>query len=748
MSKDDTGGKSAKDTHLPNAPAHRRPAAASAAEIPTPRDTRRRKPGGGLEAPALHPTRSTSYGLHTVRAALGQSATKIIKLSVSQNAAQRLGCPISPPALSVETVLPRHAGDGRPLPVRRLEALRQSACCCARSITDPTMSAPSCGQPSPFNARGHHDAAHSPTETGARQTASGALELIPISSHQTSPTLWTSCTSGFLTIGLDRRVRTAGGHASGIARLVMGAEGLRHRTTSTSVMPEKAEARPSGSFPGGPWQRPDRGDSGRAGETDMTSCPCEALRALGPCRRKVLPATGTRSIQASAGWGREKLYMGTPRMTVSAARNSSSTILLSATSRRSVRSAFFRLGIGGHSVWWRQVFGLDLAATQPSAAGDGMIAEMRNRYVDVHGSAPGGLRFGCDTLCSEKQSCDRQQKSNDWSLRKHNSPNRPETPCRTLNDLRSTPPVRHKGFTASDERPVRTQGQDQQALAALEEQLGVRLIERPIASSHTHRIVQSFYERCEPCSPAWRRPRRDRSAAEPAGTVRLSMPPGFAPLVADCCRVSEAHIPASASHPTTAARSISSRSASISPCACATATTRTSRYRAPLCGTRRILAASPRFLEQHGGRSRDESAALPTLSMQKTARGRSGHSFTRTRGTDVSHFPPLPASARISACWSGRRSKHRLLLPDMIVERGFRAAFLNPVLRKWTSAELDVPPFSTSRQRLLPAVGLIDHSPKPARSMVRCQAIIPRPPSDSKLVDLKPLFPLQRRRIC
>ncbi len=244
MSKDDTGGKSAKDTHYAKLRRAHRDQRRERGEIPTPRDDRRRRQAEGWKAPALAPDQVHLYGLHTVRAALDNPERQIIKLSVSQNAAQRLQLPeLSTLPYPVETVLPSdldkvlgpeaiHQGvmlETRPLPVRRLEALKDSPLLLVLDqVTDP-----------------HNVGAvittqrHSPTESGVlAKTASGALELIPyIQVTNLADALDELHKLGFLTIGLDSEgPEPLEGTLSGerIA-LVMGAEGkgLRQKTRAT-----------------------------------------------------------------------------------------------------------------------------------------------------------------------------------------------------------------------------------------------------------------------------------------------------------------------------------------------------------------------------------------------------------------------------------------------------------------------------------------------------------------------------------
>ena len=57
--------------------------------------------------------------------------------------------------------------------------------------------------------------------------------------------------------------------------------------------------------------------------------------------------------------------------------------------------------------------------------------------------------------------------------------------------------VRHKGFTAAAKALSVPKSKISKRIAALEEQLGVRLIERSTRKLAVTDIGQSFYERCE-----------------------------------------------------------------------------------------------------------------------------------------------------------------------------------------------------------------------------------------------------------
>src|SRR5690606_33726129 len=103
--------------------------------------------------PQLQPDQVFLYGLHTVRAAIGNPDRKLIKLSVTQNAFARLdiGEAAALP-FPVEFVSPQdldkalgpeaiHQGvmlETRPLPVRKLEALKDNPLLLVLDqVTDP-----------------------------------------------------------------------------------------------------------------------------------------------------------------------------------------------------------------------------------------------------------------------------------------------------------------------------------------------------------------------------------------------------------------------------------------------------------------------------------------------------------------------------------------------------------------------------------------------------------------------------------
>ncbi|KQV63976.1 23S rRNA (guanosine(2251)-2'-O)-methyltransferase RlmB [Rhizobium sp. Root1220] len=261
MSKDNkTGGKpaedkSAKDTHYATLRRAHRDNKRERGEIPTPAPQKRRRAADDWKPPNLAPDQVYLYGLHTVRAAIDNKERKSIKLSVTQNALARLEVDAEALGIPVEIVTPQdidkvlgpeaiHQGvmlETRPLPVRRLEALKNSPLMLVLDqVTDPhnvgaiMRSAVAFGAGAVITTQ-----RHSPTESGVlAKSASGALELIPyIQITNLADALGELQKLGFFTIGLDSEgpaplESTFSGHK---VALVLGSEGkgLRQKTRET-----------------------------------------------------------------------------------------------------------------------------------------------------------------------------------------------------------------------------------------------------------------------------------------------------------------------------------------------------------------------------------------------------------------------------------------------------------------------------------------------------------------------------------
>ncbi len=255
MSKNDKNDKSGRDSHYATLRRAVRDAKRDRGEIPTPQPQRREK-AKGWKPPQLQPDQVYLYGLHTARAALDNPQRSIIRLSVTQNAFARLDIGEADALpYPVEFVMPSdidkvlgpdaiHQGvmlETRPLPVRRLEAMKESPLLLVLDqVTDPHNVGAIMRSAVAFGAGALVTTQrHSPTESGVlAKSASGALELIPyIQITNLANALEELHQLGFQTIGLDSEgpaplEETMTG--SRIA-LILGSEGkgLRQKTRET-----------------------------------------------------------------------------------------------------------------------------------------------------------------------------------------------------------------------------------------------------------------------------------------------------------------------------------------------------------------------------------------------------------------------------------------------------------------------------------------------------------------------------------
>jgi 23S rRNA (guanosine2251-2'-O)-methyltransferase len=256
MSKEDRPDKSARDTHYATLRRQVRDAKRERGEIPTPQQDRRSRRNDDWTPPQLSPDVVYLYGLHTVRAALDNRERKLIKLTVTQNALARLDIgPAESLPYPVEMASPQdidkvlgpdaiHQGvmlETRPLPARRLEALKESPLLLVLDqVTDPHNVGAIMRSAVAFQAGAIITTQrHSPTESGVlAKSASGALEMIPyIQVTNLADALGELHRLGFQTIGLDSEgpQPLEGTFAGAKVALVLGSEGkgLRQKTRET-----------------------------------------------------------------------------------------------------------------------------------------------------------------------------------------------------------------------------------------------------------------------------------------------------------------------------------------------------------------------------------------------------------------------------------------------------------------------------------------------------------------------------------
>lgn len=256
MAKDQKTDKTARDSHYATLRRQVRDAKRERGEIPTPDPRKERRKATDWTPPALAPEQVRLYGLHTVRAAIDNPERQLIKLSVTQNALVRLDIgPVDSLSFPVEIVTPQdldkqlgpdaiHQGamlETRPLPVRRLEALKDSPLLLVLDqVTDPHNVGAIMRTAVAFGAGAVITTMrHSPTESGVlAKSASGALEMIPyIQITNLSDALGELHKLGFFTVGLDSEgpAPLEGTLSGDKVALVLGSEGkgLRQKTRET-----------------------------------------------------------------------------------------------------------------------------------------------------------------------------------------------------------------------------------------------------------------------------------------------------------------------------------------------------------------------------------------------------------------------------------------------------------------------------------------------------------------------------------
>ncbi|QRM55110.1 LysR family transcriptional regulator [Sinorhizobium sp. BG8] len=294
--------------------------------------------------------------------------------------------------------------------------------------------------------------------------------------------------------------------------------------------------------------------------------------------------------------------------------------------------------------------------------------------------------------------------------------------------------VRNKGFTAAANALGVPKSKVSKRVASLEEQLGVRLLERSTRKLRVTEIGQSFYEHCATVLESVEAAEAVIAAAkdEPAGMVRLAMPPGFAPMLADAIPSFLKKYPLIRLSITVTNRPIDLIEERID-----VALRVREGYDSDQSvivrkfgGTRSYLAASPSFVEKRGPITLETLPRMPTVALHEQS-SRVIWTLVNAEGDfhDIAHTPVLACAdfailerAAIEGIGIG-------LLPDTLVERGFRTGVLVPILPEWSSPESTVHAAFPSRHGMLPAVrALIEFlAENLPRSMSRCAEVIPRP---------------------
>ncbi|MGF6171979.1 LysR family transcriptional regulator [Ensifer sp. 4252] len=293
--------------------------------------------------------------------------------------------------------------------------------------------------------------------------------------------------------------------------------------------------------------------------------------------------------------------------------------------------------------------------------------------------------------------------------------------------------VRNNGFSAAARDLNIPKSKLSKHVARLEEQLGVRLLERSTRKLRVTEIGQVFYEHCQGLLDGVALAEAEIAAvkAEPTGTVRLACPLGFTPMLADILPAFHRRYPGVRLLITTTNRRIDLIEERIDVALRARDQLDTDNQLIirRFGEVRQRLAASPTLLARFDDVAIDNLSEMPTLSMNEQ------HATDVWRLVDgegntaeISHRPIIGCSDFLILERAAIEGMGVALLPDHICERAFRAGVLIPVLPEWTSGDVVVHLVFPSRHGMLPATrALIDYlADNLLNAMQKCREIIPK----------------------
>lgn len=294
--------------------------------------------------------------------------------------------------------------------------------------------------------------------------------------------------------------------------------------------------------------------------------------------------------------------------------------------------------------------------------------------------------------------------------------------------------VKHKGFTAAALALDMPKSKVSKRVAQLEQQLGVRLLERSTRKLRVTEIGQAFYERCELVLDGVEAAQAVVAAAqsEPAGMVRVSMPSGFAPAMSTLIPVFLKAYPrvrlsiALTNRPVDLIEEQFDVALRVRPSYTGDQSVIVRKFG----DTRSYLTASPDFLERHGPVTLDNLSLMPTLAMHE-APGRAIWMLVDGEGetAEIIHHPVLACGDFGILERAAIEGLGIAMLPDTLADRSVRNGLLVPVLAGWTSVEATIHAAFASRHGMLPAVRafidfLAEHL---TTSMSRCRERDPCP---------------------
>ncbi|OCP16615.1 MULTISPECIES: LysR family transcriptional regulator [unclassified Ensifer] len=293
--------------------------------------------------------------------------------------------------------------------------------------------------------------------------------------------------------------------------------------------------------------------------------------------------------------------------------------------------------------------------------------------------------------------------------------------------------VRNNGFSAAARDLNIPKSKLSKHVARLEEQLGVRLLERSTRKLRVTEIGQVFYEHCQGLLDGIAMAEAEIAAvkAEPTGTVRLACPLGFTPMLADILPAFHRRYPGVRLLITATNRRIDLIEERIDVALRARDQLDTDNQLIirRFGEVRQRLAASPTLLARFDDVTIDNLSEMPTLSMNEQ------HAADVWRlvdgegnATEISHRPIIGCSDFLILERAAIEGMGVALLPDHICERAFRAGVLAPVLPEWSSGDVVVHLVFPSRHGMLPATrALIDYlADNLLNALQKCREITPR----------------------
>jgi DNA-binding transcriptional LysR family regulator len=276
--------------------------------------------------------------------------------------------------------------------------------------------------------------------------------------------------------------------------------------------------------------------------------------------------------------------------------------------------------------------------------------------------------------------------------------------------------VTHKGFSAAARALSIPKSRLSKRVARLEEELGVRLIERSTRTMRVTDVGQAFFEKCEAVLAGVEAAEAvvAETLSEPRGVVRISCPPALArTILARALPSFAAHYPLVRVLVSARNRPVDLIDERIDVALRARSNLQTEPdfVMRVLGRGQDILVASPEFVAQQNPITLKNLPQLPILSPRDDV----GRDTWRLVGPDAETVE-IPVEARIacndfevilSAACAGLGVA---LLPPYVCERALNSGALMRVLPAWAAPEVIVHLVFTTRRGLPPAVrAFIDH---------------------------------------